>query len=81
MERYPEGKEPKTEWVYAEPTDVEKWRSVLVQDFANMSEVQKGMRSRGFRGALPNPKQEQPVSNFQRNLAIYMGTGGLRPLD
>jgi phenylpropionate dioxygenase-like ring-hydroxylating dioxygenase large terminal subunit len=81
MERYPEGKEPKTEWVYAEPADVGKWRSVLVQDFANMNEVQKGMRSRGFRGALPNPKQEQPVSNFQRNLAIYMGTGGLRPLD
>jgi hypothetical protein len=79
LERFPEGKEPKTEWVYAE-TCVEKWRSVLMQDFDNMSQVQKGMKSRGFRGTLPNPKQEQPVSNFHRNLAHYMGTEGPRPL-
>ncbi len=80
LERFPSGQEPKTEWVYAEPTDVEKWRSVLVQDFANMSEVQRGMRSRGFQGALPNPKQERTVSNFQRNLAKYMGVAGVSPL-
>jgi phenylpropionate dioxygenase-like ring-hydroxylating dioxygenase large terminal subunit len=80
LERFPNGQEPKTEWVYAEATDVEKWRSVLMQDFANMGEVQRGMKSRGFRGTLPNPKQEQPVSNFHRNLANYMGTGEPRPL-
>ena len=54
LERFPEGQEPKTEWVYAEPT-AEKWGSVLAQDFSNMSEVQKGMKSRGFRGTLPEP--------------------------
>jgi nitrite reductase/ring-hydroxylating ferredoxin subunit len=81
IERYPERHEPKTEWVYAEPTEVEKWRSVLVQDFHNMAEVQKGMKCRGFRGTLPNPKQERPVTNFHRNLAAYMGTGGPKPLD
>ena len=80
LERFPNGQEPETEWVYAEATDVEKWRSVLMQDFANMGEVQRGMKSRGFRGTLPNPKQEQPVSNFHRNLANYMGTGEPRPL-
>jgi len=80
LERFPPGEEPKTEPVFAAPTDVAKWRSVLVQDFANMSEVQRGMKSRGFPGTLPNPKQEQPVINFQRNLARYMGTSAPRPL-
>ena len=80
IERFPEGQEPKTEWVYAEPTDVAKWRSVLLQDFENMGEVQKGMKCRGFRGALPNPQQERTVSNFQRNLAAYMGLGGPKSL-
>ena len=77
LERFPEGQEPKTEWVYAEPT-AEKWGSVLAQDFSNMSEVQKGMKSRGFRGTLPNPHQERKVTNFHRNLADYMGTGAPR---
>ena len=80
IERYPESQEPKTEWVYAEPTP-EKWGSVLAQDFSNMSEVQKGMKSRGFRGTLPNPHQERKITNFHRNLARFMGTGAPRLLD
>ena len=80
IERYPQGQEPKTEWVYAEPT-AEKWGSVLAQDFSNMAAVQKGMRSRGFRGTLPNPHQERKVTNFHRNLAKYMGTGALRRIE
>lgn len=74
LERFPEGEEPETEWVYAEPTE-EKWKKVLAQDFSNMAAVQKGMRNRGFRGALPNPHQEQKITNFHRNLARYMGRG------
>ncbi len=77
IERYPEGEEPKPEWVYAEPTE-EKWGLVLAQDYSNMAAVQKGMRSRGFRGSLPNPHQERKVTNFHRNLADYMGTGAPR---
>lgn len=79
IERYREGGEPRTAWVYAEPT-AEKWGLVLSQDFSNMSAVQKGMRSRGFRGTLPNPHQERKVTNFHRNLARYMGTGAPRKL-
>ena len=75
MERFPEGQEPKTEWKYAEPTE-ENWRRVIAQDFSNMIEVQRGLHSRGFRGNLPNPHQEQKVSNLHRNLARYMGRGG-----
>ncbi|MGH8630762.1 MAG: SRPBCC family protein, partial [Burkholderiales bacterium] len=74
------GQEPKTEWVYAEPTG-EKWGKVLAQDFANMAAVQRGMKSRGFRGTLPNPHQERKVTNFHRNLVEYMGAGYLRLLD
>ena len=80
LERYPEGQEPKTEWVNAEPT-AEKWGSVLAQDFSNMKWVQKGMKSRGFRGPLPNPHQERKVTNFHRNLARYMGRGTPELLD
>jgi phenylpropionate dioxygenase-like ring-hydroxylating dioxygenase large terminal subunit len=79
LERFPEGEEPKTEWVYAEPT-AEKWGSVLAQDFSNMQWVQKGMKSRGFRGTLPNQHQERKITNFHRNLARYMGTGAPRIL-
>lgn len=74
LERYPEGQEPKTEWVQAEPTEA-NWGKVLAQDFANMKFVHKGMKSRGFRGALPNPHQEQKIINAHRNLAEYMGAG------
>lgn len=79
IERYPEGHEPKTEWVYADPTE-ENWRMVIAQDFSNMEEVQQGLKSRGFRGNLPNPHQERKVSNFHRNLAKYMGSGAPRLL-
>jgi phenylpropionate dioxygenase-like ring-hydroxylating dioxygenase large terminal subunit len=78
LERFPEGQEPKTEWVHAAPDDEKEWRKVLTQDFSNMRGVQKGMKSRGFRGPLPNPAQERKVTNFHRNLARYMGTGAPR---
>jgi hypothetical protein len=78
LERFPEGQEPKTEWVHASPDDEQEWRKVLSQDFSNMRGVQKGMKSRGFRGPLPNPNQERKVTNFHRNLARYMGTGAPR---
>ncbi len=74
LERFPEGEEPKPDWVNAEPTE-EKWGMVLAQDFANMEWVQKGMKSRGFRGARPNPHQEQKIINFHRVLSSYMGRG------
>jgi phenylpropionate dioxygenase-like ring-hydroxylating dioxygenase large terminal subunit len=71
LERFPEGQAPQTEWVYADPIG-ENWGSVLAQDFSNMQFVQKGMKSSGFRGPLPNPHQEQKVINLHRNLADFM---------
>ena len=80
LERFPEGDAPETDWVHAEPTS-DKWGLVLQQDFANMEFVQKGMKSRGFRGTLPNPHQERKVTNFHRVLSQYMGTGSPQVLD
>ena len=79
LERFPDGEAPKTEWVEAAPT-AENWGPVLVQDFSNMEFVQKGMKSSGFRGPLPNPHQEQKVINLHRNLARFMGSGHPRKL-
>ena len=75
IELYPEGQAPETEWTYADPTDVAKWRPVLMQDFDNMTQVQRGMKSRGFQGCIPSPHQEQTVANLHRNLARYVGMG------
>ena len=80
LERFPEGEEPKTEWVFeADPTE-EKWRLILAQDFGNMAAVQKGIKSRGFMGARPNPIEEETVVHFYRMLAEYMGTGAPKPI-
>ena len=80
IERFPEGEEPRTEWTYGDATEA-NWGSVLCQDFSNMAAVQRGMKSRGFRGTLPNPHQEQKVINFHRNLANVMGRGQVRLLS
>jgi nitrite reductase/ring-hydroxylating ferredoxin subunit len=80
IERFPEGKEPKAELIHKQEQTEENWRMLLLQDFRNMPDVQRGMKSRGFRGPRPNPKQEQPVINFHKTLAAYMGTGAPKPI-
>ena len=81
LERFPEGEVPETEWVYAEPTAT-NWGPVLEQDFNNMEFVHKGMKSSGWRGALPNPHQEQKVINLHRNLANWLeGRGAPRKVE
>ena len=75
LERFPEGQEPKTQWVFQPEPSEEKWLKILSQDFQNMPEVQRGMKSRGFMGARPSPVQEKAVTNFHRSLAEFMGTG------
>ena len=81
IERYGEGEEPKTEWVNVPDPADPRWPEVLQQDFANMPYVQRGMKSRGFKGARPNPRQEVPVYNFHKTLSEYMGSGAPEPLS
>jgi nitrite reductase/ring-hydroxylating ferredoxin subunit len=75
LERFPEGQEPKPQNVFQPDISEDKWRLVLTQDFNNMGEVQRGVKSMAFPGMRPNPLQEQSVINFHRNLARYMGAG------
>jgi phenylpropionate dioxygenase-like ring-hydroxylating dioxygenase large terminal subunit len=78
LELFPEGQEPRTEWVH-EP-DLTKWTKIPTQDFGNMPEVQRGMKSRGFPGPRPSPVQEVPVTHFHKVLSDYMGRGAPRPI-
>lgn len=81
IERFPPGEEPKPDNVHVPLENEAAWRKVLCQDFSNMSAVQRGMKSSGFRGPRPNPVQERGVTNFHRVLADYMGRGAPKPLD
>jgi len=71
--RYPEGQEPDVEREWCNDlADEEAWPKVLRQDFENMVGVQQGMKSRAFKGARTNPKQEVPISHFHRTLREFM---------
>ena len=72
LERFAEGQVPKVEVESAEDWRDVDWGLILSQDFQNMSEVQAGMKSRGFKGARTNPVQEKAVSNFHDTLWRYI---------
>ena len=72
MERFAEGAEPDAEVEIGSDWKSVDWGLILDQDFQNMGEIQKGMKSRGFRGARPNPVQERIISNFHRVLHHYL---------
>lgn len=76
LQRYAPGEEPKVEQEWSQQhDDVEFWGRILTQDYQNMAAVQKGMKSRGFFGARPNPLQEVAISNFHKSLVEYMDEG------
>jgi phenylpropionate dioxygenase-like ring-hydroxylating dioxygenase large terminal subunit len=71
--RYAPGKEPKAEQEIFESFEAFEGRSpFLEQDFKNLIAVQKGMRSRAWRGARPSPVQEVSVYNLHRVLHDYL---------
>lgn len=80
IERYPEGQEPRTEWVHVPDPKDDRWPRVLQQDFDNMPEVQRGMKSSVFDKARPNPEQELTVTHFHKTLATFMGRGAPEPI-
>lgn len=79
LQRYAPGSEPPLERQYLHgPEDyrrVGRLSTFLQQDFDNMGEVQRGMRSRGFDGGRANPLQEATVTNFHRSLREFMAGG------
>jgi phenylpropionate dioxygenase-like ring-hydroxylating dioxygenase large terminal subunit len=72
MERFAEGAEPDADIEVGSDWKSVDWGLILEQDFQNMGEIQKGMKSQGFRGARPNPVQERIISNFHRVLHHYL---------
>lgn len=70
--RYAPAKEPMlNHQIY----DLESFRGqnpFLEEDFANLVAVNKGMKSRGWRGARTNPSQETTISNFHRVLHQFL---------
>jgi len=69
LRRYAPGKEPevKQEWT-DDLTDVSFWGKILTQDYSNMAEVQRGLKSRAFAGCRTNPVQERAVANLHRGI-------------
>jgi hypothetical protein len=72
LDRYAPGKEPSlrrefyTDWTEGD------WGLIYEQDFINIPEVQKGFKSRGFKGERTNPVQERLISNFHRVLRRFL---------
>jgi phenylpropionate dioxygenase-like ring-hydroxylating dioxygenase large terminal subunit len=76
LQRYAPGTEPVVEQEWNQDlTDEAFWGKILTQDYANMAEVQKGMKSKAFKGARPNPRQEAAVINFHRALTDFLAEG------
>jgi phenylpropionate dioxygenase-like ring-hydroxylating dioxygenase large terminal subunit len=72
IERFAEGAEPDVAVEHGADWASVDWGLILEQDFQNMGEVQRGMKSRGFRGARPSPVQERAISNFHETLHHYL---------
>lgn len=78
LERFAAGAHPEVEVEDGGDGSDGKWRAldwglILEQDFQNMEEVQKGMKSRAFQVARTNPVQEVEISNFHRTYHDYVG--------
>lgn len=72
LKRYGPGQEPGAKLEVHTSIEGKSFGLIVDQDLANMTMVQKGMKSRGFRYALPNPVQEVEISNFHKNLEHYV---------
>jgi hypothetical protein len=72
LERYPEGKAPALKREFYPDCSNGDWPLIYQQDMANIPRVQKGLRSRGFRGSRPSPIQERAIANFHRRLRTFM---------
>ena len=77
LQRYAPGAEPPlVRRYFRDWHDFTEMPPFLIDDFQNMPQVQRGMRSRGFVAAQPNPQQELTVLNFHRALNEYLTADG-----
>lgn len=78
LKRFGPGKEPPLERQYFDDIEGKDFKLIVNQDIQNMKAVQKGMKTRGFRAARPNPVQEVEILNFHQTLERYV-IGQARP--
>jgi phenylpropionate dioxygenase-like ring-hydroxylating dioxygenase large terminal subunit len=72
LERFAPGKEPPLRREFVPDSQDASWPLIFRQDFANLPKIQRGMRSRAFKGARVSPLQERAISNFHRVLRRFM---------
>lgn len=53
--------------------DYDFWGSILLQDFQQMEDTHRGIKSSGYRGPRLNPRQEAALDNFHRVYHEYLG--------
>jgi nitrite reductase/ring-hydroxylating ferredoxin subunit len=71
--RFPEGREPVVRQEVFHGFEAFRGQcEFLEEDFGNIEAVQRGTKSRGFRGAMLNPVQEAAVANFHAVLERYL---------
>jgi phenylpropionate dioxygenase-like ring-hydroxylating dioxygenase large terminal subunit len=73
LEWVPAGEEAApVERKFYEDWTTKDWGLINNQDFANLAEITKGMKSAGYRGALLNPVQEANIVHHHRVIDQYV---------
>lgn len=73
LEWVPDGAEaPPIVRKFYEDWSTKDWGQINNQDFGNMVEITRGMKSRGYRGALLNPVQEANIVHHNRVIDQYL---------
>lgn len=73
LERFTPGTEPKL--VKEHYTDWRDWKTMprfLLDDFENIPEIQRGIKTRGFRGMRYNPLQEAQITNLHHAVDAFI---------
>jgi phenylpropionate dioxygenase-like ring-hydroxylating dioxygenase large terminal subunit len=76
LERFAPGTEPKVEkQVYKDWRECPNIPPLLLDDFSNIPDVQRGLRTKYFKAARPNPKLEGIIPNMHRALREFIQQG------
>jgi nitrite reductase/ring-hydroxylating ferredoxin subunit len=73
LRRYVPGTEPEAPVEWSDDlADQSFWGQILVQDYENFVDLQRGLKSRAFAGSRTNPVQEKPVANLHRGVREFL---------
>ena len=73
IERLPEGETGRVDNPRNDDLqDYDFWGTILLQDFQQMEDTHRGMKSSGYQGPRLNPRQEAAIENFHRVYHEYL---------